>query len=152
MENEPVEVRVGVAAVVHRDDQFLLIRRGKPPSRGLWAFPGGSILPGEPLIQAAIRELAEETGVVGADAKVLAAIDVLSPAGADTPYHFVLVPVLMRWTAGEPVAADDAEAAGWFTPAAMRGLDAVPTLWSVLSDAQGVLGSLPADKPLSRKR
>lgn len=135
-----MEVRVGVAAVVHRDDQFLLIRRGKAPSRGLWAFPGGSILPGEPLVDAAIRELAEETGVAGEAPRVLAAIDVLSPAGADTRYHFVLVPVLMRWTAGEPVAADDAEAAGWFTPAAMRGLDVVPTLWSVLADAQGALG------------
>lgn len=134
-----MEVRVGVAAVVHRDGQFLLIRRGKSPSRGLWAFPGGSILPGEPLVAAAIRELAEETGVTGADCRVLAAIDVIAPAAAAVPYHFVLVPVLMRWTAGEPVAADDAEAAGWFTPEAMRDLDTVPTLWAVLADAQGVL-------------
>lgn len=131
-----MDVRVGVAAVVHRADQFLLIRRGKAPSRGLWAFPGGSILAGEALIAAAIRELAEETGVAGQDPRVLAAIDVISPAGAAIPYHFVLVPVLLRWAAGEPVAADDAEAAGWFTPEDMRALETVPTLWSVLADAQ----------------
>ncbi len=138
-ENDPLVVRAGVAAIVNRDGQFLLIRRGKAPSQGLWAFPGGSIMVGEPLVAAAIRELAEETGVEGADPRVLAAVDIISPPGATAPYHFVLVPVLLRWVKGEPVAADDAEAAGWFTPDEMRDLDAVPTLWPVLADAEAAL-------------
>ena len=139
-ENGPLEVRAGVAAIVNRDGRFLLIRRGKAPSQGLWAFPGGSIMAGEPLVAAAIRELAEETGVEGSDPRVLAAIDVISPAGAAVPYHFILVPVLLRWVKGEAVAADDAAAAGWFTPDQMRALDTVPTLWPVLADAQAALG------------
>jgi 8-oxo-dGTP diphosphatase len=134
-----VEVRAGVAAVVAREDRFLLIRRGKAPSKGLWAFPGGSIMPGEPLVTAAIRELAEETGVVAANACVLAAVDIISSPGAAVPYHFVLIPVLLRWVSGEAVAADDAEAAGWFTRAQMHDLDTVPTLWPVLADAEATL-------------
>jgi ADP-ribose pyrophosphatase YjhB (NUDIX family) len=134
-----LSVKVGVAAVVWREGRFLLIRRGKAPSRGLWAFPGGSIDLGEPLLTAAHRELAEETGVAAETLATLAAVDVIAPPGADTSYHFVLVPVLMRWLSGEGIAADDAEAAGWFTPDEIASLAAVPTLPSVLADACRVL-------------
>jgi 8-oxo-dGTP diphosphatase len=61
------DVRVAVDLVIFtiRDGELhaLLIQRAAPPFEGRWALPGGFILHGESLEDAALRELGEETGV-----------------------------------------------------------------------------------------
>ncbi len=47
----------------------LLIQRDQFPGEGLWAMPGGFIDPSEPVEQAVLRELEEETGLVLANYK-----------------------------------------------------------------------------------
>ncbi len=49
--------------VTTRDGYMLLIRRRNPPFQGMWAFPGGFIETDEELVDAAVMELAEETGL-----------------------------------------------------------------------------------------
>ena len=102
-------------AVVMRVRQVILVQRRNPPDAGLWGYPGGRIEPGETILEAAVRELHEETGLTGHPLGLLRPFDVFdrSPAG-DLLGHFILLPVLCRWISGNPEAADDALDAAWF--------------------------------------
>jgi len=60
-----VAVTVDLVVFTIRDDQLcaLAIRRGIPPYRGRWALPGGFVQEDEGLLDAARRELTEETAL-----------------------------------------------------------------------------------------
>jgi mutator protein MutT len=65
-----------LAAVIERDDAFLLTRRlahGHLP--GLWEFPGGKCEPGETHEACLARELMEELGVVATIGDEIIAIE-----------------------------------------------------------------------------
>jgi len=94
-----------VGVVCLRGDEVLLIRRGTPPRLGEWSLPGGRIEPGERAVDAALRELLEETGV---QARILGLIDVVDGVFPEAGRHYVLIDYVAEWIAGEPVAGDDA--------------------------------------------
>ena len=119
----------------------LLVRRGRAPSRGLYAFPGGRIEPGETVEEAARRELIEETGLAAGDLAVLAEVAIKGERD-DHPVHYRLTVLTGTWVGGEAVAADDAEAAGWF---GLEELEKLPITVSVLEVARELLGARPAD-------
>ena len=94
-----------VGVVCLREDEVLLIRRGTPPRQGEWSLPGGRIEPGERAVDAALRELREETGV---EAEIIGLLDVVDGIFPEAGRHYVLIDYAARWISGEPAAGDDA--------------------------------------------
>ena len=100
-----------VGVVCLRGEEVLLVRRGTAPRLGEWSLPGGRIEPGEKAIDAARRELMEETGVAAEFSGVLDVVDGLFP---EIGRHYVLIDYLAEWVFGEPRAGDDAADARFF--------------------------------------
>jgi len=81
---------VGVGAVVFRNDEVLLVQRGREPAYGLWSLPGGLVKVGESLEAAVQREVFEETGVLVKAVDVVACLDrVIADDEGRIAYHYV---------------------------------------------------------------
>ena len=107
-----VQPIVGVGAVIINDNQVLLVKRAKPPKQGLWCIPGGKVEFGETLQQAAEREIKEETGVLIKAGDPVYVFDLID---GENGFHYVIIDLLSDYISGTPKAADDAEAAKWFS-------------------------------------
>ncbi len=119
---------VGVGALIWRGatGEVLLVQRGREPSLGMWAVPGGLVEIGETLVAALLREVAEETGLHVRPGPFIGTFEpILRDDDGRVRIHYVVLDYLVFWETGEPRAGDDAAAVGWFTPA---GLDALPML------------------------
>lgn len=107
---------VGVLAVVLRGERALVVRRANPPLAGRWGFPGGVLELGETVAQGAMRELAEETGVVAEPAGTLTVIDTIDRDDEGrVRYHYTLVAVRGTWQEGEGLPGDDADEVAWLS-------------------------------------
>jgi 8-oxo-dGTP diphosphatase len=105
---------VVVLAGAAETPRVLLIQRGNPPFAGSWALPGGFVEEGEQVVQAAPRELAEETGL-RIDASSLELLGVYDTPGRDPRGWTVSVVYIARVPGESAVAgADDAGDARWF--------------------------------------
>ncbi len=60
---------VTVDAVIVQSGHILVVKRGAEPGKGLWALPGGFLDQNERLLDGAIREVIEETGLSLAQGK-----------------------------------------------------------------------------------
>jgi 8-oxo-dGTP diphosphatase len=99
--------------------RVLLVRRGRPPFRGAWAFPGGFVELRETVEAAVAREIHEETGL---RARPVGIVGVYSGPHRDPRKPTTSVVFWMRGRARRPRGADDAADARWVPLAEARGL------------------------------
>lgn len=128
-----MQPKLAAIAVVIHEDRVLLVRRKKEPDAGRWGFPGGHVDPGETVLAAAVRELAEETSVRAVPERFLTNLDIIvrDDAGA-LRYHFLLVAVLCRYETGTPLADDDVSDAAWFALSEVAQLDTSANVLKVI--------------------
>ncbi len=101
-----------VVAVVTRNDEgkILLIKRKIEPCKGEWALPSGFMEIDESPIEAALRELAEETGLKGKLKKLIG----VYPNNSEIHGYLVTIIYEVEILGGKLCAADDAEEAEFF--------------------------------------
>jgi ADP-ribose pyrophosphatase len=134
----PDHPRLAVGAVVFKDDRVLLVRRGQPPAKDLWAIPGGSVEIGETLQQAAEREVREETGIRIRAAKPIYTFDVIERDESEgIRFHYVIVDLLADYISGELSAGDDADDARWVSADEINSLAVNSTTLQLLKTKFG---------------
>lgn len=96
---------LAVDAAVKRGDSILLIQRKYPPMQGCWGLPGGFVERDEDPLIAVLRELEEETGMIGENPELLM---VMGNPKRDPRKHIVSIVYEVEVQDGEPQAGDDA--------------------------------------------
>jgi ADP-ribose pyrophosphatase YjhB (NUDIX family) len=129
---------------------YLLVQRANPPDQGKWSLPGGKIHVGEPTLEAAQRELQEETGLshcqwypfpflttdaisyYGTNTSLLSTTTtrtttIRAAAGEeqkDVQFHYLIAQCFALASDGLPqtTPSDDALDAQWFTLSQMKDM------------------------------
>jgi len=102
-----------ILKLLNNQQSVLLIERKHPPFEGMWALPGGFLEMGETLEETALRELQEETGIIGVK---LAQFYTFSKVNRD-PRHRTITTVFIGQADEHtvtPQAGDDATKVQWF--------------------------------------
>ena len=109
--------RIGVGAIVLHEGRVLLVKRGHAPGLGLWSVPGGLVDVGETTVDAARREVDEETGLKVRIAGLVGVLDrVTRDAEGRVRYHWVLIDYLaVPESIDTLTAGSDAAEVRWVT-------------------------------------
>lgn len=132
----PSQPVAGVGAIVLRQDEVLLVRRGRAPQKGLWSVPGGALELGETLEQGVRREVLEETGLEVRVIQFAEALErILTDDSGAVQYHYVLLDYLCEPLGGVLAAGDDAAEAAWVNRTGLSQLSLTPGLGAVIEKA-----------------
>jgi 8-oxo-dGTP diphosphatase len=124
----PDQPVVGIGAIILREGEILLEKRGNEPARGQWTIPGGVVEVGESLQNALLRETKEETGL---DVKSSALIDVVDQVHLDRDrkieYHYIIIDYVVEVKPGELKTGSDADELVWVPLGEVEAYDLTPS-------------------------
>lgn len=102
-----LDPKLAACAIIEDDSRVALVKRAIQPQRGLWVIPGGFVDRGEPVEEAVLREIREETGL---EAELNGLLGLYSYPG-----ETVVVAVYRAGRrSGELLALDESDDAAWF--------------------------------------
>ena len=138
----------GVGIAIVDDRKVLLVQKRSGPFTGLWGVPGGKIEYGETRVEAAHREVLEETGLEIELGSPIWVGEAIAP-GDEPGWHFTLVDFVARPTGGDLRAGDDASDARWFTLDEMRELPLIPKMDALIEPLGALMEGGGAGQPLA---
>ena len=104
---------VGVGIIILNDDnEVLMTQRISSHGKGEWSFPGGHIDFGETIVEAARREVKEETDLDIEKIRVFCIGDEMRYIKTDNK-HYVNVGVVAHYEGGEPKTMEPDKCTGW---------------------------------------
>ena len=115
------EPKVGVAIIITRGDQVLLMKRKGIHGKGTWSTPGGHLDFGETPEQCAAREAKEEVGLDVVDIRFRAITnDIFETSGR----HYITIWMEGKSISNDPMIAaeNEVEEIGWYA------WDALPSM------------------------
>jgi ADP-ribose pyrophosphatase YjhB (NUDIX family) len=127
------------AAIVH-DGKVLIVRRGRPPAEGVYTLPGGVVEAGETVMEAAAREVLEETSLVVEPVALAGHREAIArDAEGRVRRHFVILCFASRYISGTPVANEEISEVLWLDPAAIERLPTTEGLAEIVASAAALL-------------
>lgn len=136
----PTRPFLAVSAAIFRDGRVLIVRRARPPARGIYTLPGGGVELGETLEEAVVREVREETALA---IEPVALAGYRQAIGRDAEgrieRHFVILPFAARWISGEVTLNEELAEAHWLKPAELTSLTTTEGLAQIIAAAERLM-------------
>ena len=124
--------RAGASVIVVHEGKVLLGKRNKKNATGMWLIPGGGIGFGEKMIDAAVREIKEETGIDIENPEFVCFKELINlPAD----YHSIVFFFKAKPRHTNIKVSDDLSEAGFFTIEEIKKMNIVFSVEPVLKEA-----------------
>lgn len=133
---------LAVSAAIFRNGKVLVVRRARKPALNLYTLPGGAVEAGETLVEAAIREVREETSLSIEPVALAGHREVIARDDAGkVERHFVILSFASRWLAGEPVLSDELDDSRWVDPSELGNYRTTDGLAEIVTTAVTLLAT-----------
>lgn len=131
---------LAVSAAIFRDGKVLAVRRARKPALNLYTMPGGVVEIGETLLEAATREVREETALE-IDPVALAGHReaIQRDAQGAVERHFIILCFAARWLSGEVALNEELDDARWLTLPELAALRTTEGLPEIVNSAASLL-------------